>query len=89
VLFNVRKHDRAHGHHAVWMGVLDPCSSAPWFDGFDPRAGQRLPVGKPRRWSAIIDTSPVEGPRSWLARTGWKRHGLIKATEEPKPTAIR
>jgi putative transposase len=66
VLMNFRKHLR---HQP--FGV-DPCSSAPWFDGF-----RRPPPGPPP------DDPPVAAPRSWLAGTGWRRHGLIGIYERP------
>jgi putative transposase len=52
---------------------IDACSSAPWFDGF------RDPL--PR----VLDPPPTWEPRTWLARTGWRRHGLIRFDEAPKP----
>jgi putative transposase len=67
VLFNIKK------HNPTWSG-LDPCSSAPWFDGF--RGASRAPSRDP---------SPVRPPRTWLATAGWRRHGLIAITEAPRP----
>ena len=55
---------------------IDPCSSASWFTGFrEPRT--RVASGPP----------PVKPPRTWLARIGWRRHGLINAGEGPKHPA--
>jgi len=52
---------------------IDPCSSAPWFAGWRaPRAADEL--GPP----------PVAVARSWLARIGWRRHGLLGFDERPK-----
>jgi hypothetical protein len=65
VLMNFRKHLR----HQPWG--LDPCSSAPWFDGF--RGSHQPPAGD----------CPVSAPRTWLAATGWRRHGLIGIYERP------
>jgi REP element-mobilizing transposase RayT len=65
VLMNFRKHVR----HQPW-GV-DPCSSAPWFDGF--RDTHHSPGGE----------CPVAAPRTWLAGVGWRRHGLIGIYERP------
>jgi len=66
VLMNFKKHiPRARG--------LDPCSSAPWFDGF--LAGNRL---------VSSEKSPVELPRTWLAAVGWRRYGLIQLHEAPE-----
>jgi REP element-mobilizing transposase RayT len=67
VLLNVR-------HHLVKRGgtpsrhVLDAASSARWFDGWAARATPRpTPAGAPE----------VARPHTWLARVGWRRHGLI------------
>lgn len=44
---------------------IDPCSSAPWFDG----------------WSTAVDIPPATGPpptltaTSWFLRAGWRRAG--------------
>lgn len=50
----------------------DPRSSGAWFDGW---AG--CPVA-PGRWPA-----PVVMARTWLARIGWRRHGLVGESEGP------
>jgi hypothetical protein len=55
---------------------LDPFSSARWFDG----------------WSTsptIIGgaTAPVGVPRTWLARVGWRRLGLLDVDEAPRATS--
>jgi REP element-mobilizing transposase RayT len=65
VLFNFRKHRPADSRR------IDPCSSAPWFDGF------REPV--PR----ALDP-PTWSPATWLLRTGWRRHGLLDLDERPQ-----
>jgi hypothetical protein len=68
VLNNFRKHVRgARG--------LDPCSSAPWFDGW------RTAVGR------VLETSRVARPHTWLARVGWRRHGLVEIDEGPRVVA--
>jgi hypothetical protein len=51
---------------------LDPRSSARWFDGW--RDGLER----------MIDRSPVADARTWLARIGWRRHGLIDLQESPR-----
>jgi REP element-mobilizing transposase RayT len=51
--------------------LIDACSSAPWFDGF------RAPF-EPR------PDPPTAAPRTWLARVGWRRRGLIDLTECPR-----
>lgn len=76
VLNNARKHEARR--RPAW---LDPCSSALWFDGWRPdpfleavliHVGERGPP-------------PVAPPRSWLLKTGWKRHGLVACSEVPGP----
>ena len=51
---------------------IDPCSSAAWF------AGWRVPP------VANAIAPPVASARTWLARVGWRRHGLIRLEEQPK-----
>jgi REP element-mobilizing transposase RayT len=64
VLLNQQHHER-HGEH--WFGV-DKFSSAAWFDGWaDDRWRHEQP-------DCERPTSPA---RTWLLRTGWRRHGLI------------
>jgi putative transposase len=65
VLMNFRK------HHPTDRSPIDPCSSAPWFEGF------RGPMPAP------TDPPPTWRPRTWLASAGWKRHGLIDPAESP------
>jgi REP element-mobilizing transposase RayT len=71
VLYNFKK------HHAGDSRRVDPCSSAPWFDGF------RDPL--PR----VLDPPPTWAPRTWLANVGWRRHGLIKFDEAPQHQPTR
>jgi len=68
VLMNFRK------HHPRDQRPIDPCSSAPWFDGF--RTRPRAPTGP----------SPTRKARTWLASMGWRRHGLVDLRERPKPS---
>ena len=65
--------------HLPRVGGFDPCSSAAWFDGW---------VRWPTR--AIVG-SAVAPPRSWLARVGWRKGGLIGVDESPadKPQPSR
>ena len=51
----------------------DPRSSAAWFDGW--KTAVTRPEGR----------VPVATPRTWLARTGWRRHGKIDVREAPRP----
>ncbi|HVU52102.1 MAG TPA: transposase [Polyangia bacterium] len=57
---------------------VDPRSSGPWFDGWrDAVAASRHP-------------SPVEAPRTWLARVGWRRiGGAIGVDEAPSARRAR
>jgi len=50
---------------------LDPCSSVAWCDGVHGCA------------AAPLDGAPVERARTWLARVGWRRHGLLSTSEAP------
>jgi putative transposase len=68
VLMNFKK------HHPQDRRPIDPCSSAPWFDGF--RRALPVPADPPPTWKA----------RTWLASTGWRRHGLLGWGEAPTPT---
>jgi putative transposase len=65
VLMNFRKHRPGD------RNVVDPCSSAGWFDGF------RSPPPVPR------ERSPVCRARTWLGSQGWRRHGLLDTREKP------
>jgi hypothetical protein len=72
VLMNWKKHvPRARG--------FDVCSSAPWFHGWARPPFSEPPFDEP-------EGSPVEAPKTWLFRTGWKRYGAIEASERPKAT---
>jgi REP element-mobilizing transposase RayT len=82
VLMNFKKHGRTRG-----LGV-DAMSSALWFDGWrafpsgrDPTAldAERARRAKPH------EGAPVWRARTWLARKGWRRHGLIGTDEYPRP----
>src|SRR6185437_13876228 len=58
---------RKHRHAGT---AIDPCSSAAWF------AGWRAPPP-----TTAIGARPVALARTWLARVGWRRHGLIGTDE--------
>jgi hypothetical protein len=70
VLQNWRKHvPGARG--------LDLRSSARWFDGW--RESISMLRSRP-----CPSSSPVAAPRTWLARVGWRRGGLVDTTERPR-----
>jgi hypothetical protein len=58
--------------HVPGARGLDACSSARWFEG----------------WRASVEGSsgpaPIAKARTWLARVGWRRHGLIDVQEVPR-----
>ena len=60
------------------IGGFDPLSSARWFDGWNPAEPRPPPppTDDESRW-------PVTRPRSWVGSKGWRRHGLLRATEVP------
>ena len=58
-------------HHRNVRG-LDPRSSAAWFAGW-----RTTPPG-------VAETPPVAEPRTWLARIGWRRGGLVGVDEAPR-----
>jgi REP element-mobilizing transposase RayT len=66
VLANWRKH-----FHSDPRPALDPCSSAPWFQGWSSRP------------PFPSDDPPVVAPRTWLLSVGWKRHGLLSPSARP------
>ncbi|MGH7341437.1 MAG: transposase [Candidatus Rokuibacteriota bacterium] len=51
---------------------LDPRSSAVWFTGW------RMSV------VAALTPAPVAQARTWLARVGWRHHGLLDVREAPR-----
>ena len=68
VLLNARKHAQRVGRPR--HGV-DPASSGRWFDGWREPA-QSAP-----------DAPAVAPARGWLARKGWRRHGLLDPGQMP------
>jgi putative transposase len=63
--------------HLRGIRGLDPRSSAAWFTGW------RIAVVSPS------GLSPVVAARTWLASTGWRRHGLLSFDEAPRPRLRR
>ena len=77
VLLNARRHLQKQRRMAISASraLLDPASSARWFDGWRPEVARRLQVS--------TGASEVARPRTWLLRMGWRRHGLVDPTELP------
>ena len=74
---------RHHGVNPEALGPswIDPCSSAPWFDGWRDAI-------QPDTWwkrELLAEPSPVARPTAWLRTTGWRRHGTIGFDEVPGP----
>jgi putative transposase len=89
VLFNFRKHARGAAGREWALRSLDPKSSAFWFDGWSPRAGPafaRLEM-EAKTWLAR-GRVVVEPPTVWLLTTGWRRHGLLQASESPRVSLV-
>jgi REP element-mobilizing transposase RayT len=71
VLLNARKHERDSSR--IPAGFVDPCSSAPWFDGWRRPSELAFVAGVSPR---SLDP-PVISARTWLLRVGWRRAGPI------------
>jgi REP element-mobilizing transposase RayT len=88
VLMNFRKHTRD-----ARVSGIDPFSSGAWFDGWRgwrASSGIAPPFAEAAGWLRRADAgSPVGAPRTWLARTGWRRHGLLKLDEAPRAATDR
>jgi REP element-mobilizing transposase RayT len=78
VLLNQRHHI-ARGGARPSASVLDPYSSAAWFDGW------RSPVRayEPRHRELLATPRPTAAPTVWLLTVGWKRGGLLAFDEAP------
>jgi REP element-mobilizing transposase RayT len=81
VLLNARHHLRKNRRTASAASrvLLDPASSACWFDGWRLEVASRMqePRGSPE----------VARPRTWLLRIGWRRQGRIGPNEVPGAAA--
>lgn len=71
VLGNARRH-AAQGGKVLARGWVDPCSSAPWFDGFTRS-----------HCEAAQGPSPALAAKTWLLRSGWRLHGLLDPDHVP------
>jgi REP element-mobilizing transposase RayT len=76
VLLNARRHlaKRRQVSRAA-AARPDPASSARWFDGW-----RRTLTAQGR---GELASREVASARTWLLRTGWRRHGLIDPAEVP------
>jgi len=52
--------------------------------GLDPRSSVRWFQGWRRIIPAPLTTAPIVGARTWLARVGWRRRGLLDMSEAPR-----
>ena len=62
-------------HHRIPVVGADPCSSAPWFDGWiGVLSGERADVERPT-W--------LRAAGSWLLAHGWRQWGLLELGVQP------
>ena len=82
VLLNARRHAAGAGRKVTRaMDVLlDPASSARWFDGWKPRAARTRDHGASPTFGI---PRAVARARTWLLATGWRRHGLLDPADVP------
>lgn len=82
VLLNGRRHAAATASKAgrAMRRLLDPASSARWFDGCKGTA-----PGAPEIRGPTHDTErrAVARARTWLLIVGWRRHGLLDPADVP------
>ena len=62
-------------HGETSPGVCDPYSSAAAFDGY----------ASPPRVKEPLDAMLIAKAASWLLKVGWRKRGLIRPNESPKP----
>ena len=81
VLLNARKHCVVKTRSAMraMECVLDPASSARWFDGWKMKTNPVTERGEP----AAGGQPPVARARTWLLAVGWRRHGLVDPADVP------
>ena len=80
VLLNAHKDYARCGQRLIG---LDPCSSGRFFDGWADAEGSP-PPGLDER----LEEPLVAPAGSWLLRTGWRRHGLLRTDERAPRTAL-
>ncbi len=71
VLTNARRHAARMGRALSRAVRIDPASSGAWSDAWRPDVLRPEAPGPP----------PVARARSWLARVGWRRYGLLDPAE--------
>jgi REP element-mobilizing transposase RayT len=81
VLLNARHHAAGTARKAArTVGVLlDPASSARWFDGWKRTAPSTFGPAA----AATRDRPPVARARTWLLTVGWRRRGLLDPADVP------
>jgi putative transposase len=79
VLMNFRKH-ASPSERAARARKLDVYSSALWMDDWKDDALRAML----REHRARAGPRPTAAPRTWIARVGWKRHGLLDLHESPR-----
>jgi REP element-mobilizing transposase RayT len=81
VLLNARRHAATAKRTALRAAnvLLDPASSARWFDGWKWRP--RSVTERARDVHRVLP--PVARARTWLLAVGWRRHGLLDPADVP------
>jgi REP element-mobilizing transposase RayT len=81
VLLNARRHAAVVARTTLraMEVMLDPASSAGWFDGWKPASNLVPGAHEP---PAPRDP-PVARARTWLLRLGWRRPGLLDPADVP------
>jgi hypothetical protein len=92
-LLNGRKHgmeslrrrgqDVSSAARAKMRAVLDPASSARWFDGW--REGWKLDRSPPPEFGSM---PAVAVPETWLLEHGWRLVGLLDPRDAPGPRPV-
>jgi REP element-mobilizing transposase RayT len=93
VLLNGRKHrmeslrrrgkDGSAATRAKMRALLDPASSARWFDGW--RDGWKLDRSPPPGFGS---RPAVAAPETWLLEHGWRLLGLLDPSDAPGPRPV-
>ncbi len=79
VLLNARRHAAAVGAKLKGGVLLDPASSARWFDGWKKKSLREASRGG----TEDAPPRPVSRARTWLLAVGWRRHGLLDPADVP------